>query len=65
MKYGSEILQAKNLMDQTPVRLAEDIMEGNLAKLGEANNHPHDPNKQYKSNFGTNFAHYKGKVPQS
>ena len=47
-------------MDQTPVGLAEDIMEGNLAKLGEANNYSHDPNKKYKSNFGINFAHYKG-----
>jgi len=58
-RFGSGVLTAKNLSDQTPVGLAEDIMTGNLAKLGEANNVTFDPNQQYKSNFALNFAHYR------
>ena len=48
-RFGSGQLTVKNLNDQTPVGLAEDIMAGNIAKLGEANNHTFDPNQQYKA----------------
>ena len=50
-RFGSGVLTAKNLSDQTPVGLAEDIMTGNLAKLGEANNVTFDPNQQYKERW--------------